>query len=116
LKLLALLGDEQFGITDNVDEENVPDLQLDLFFNLSGHINAPTERTRMTYNLDSTADSREQSPPSRNRRASSLSYIFGHQFALQTLATMCVADEVKVGCGKKRKWLLFNPTRLQKVA
>src|SRR5438477_3658794 len=61
LKLLALLGDEQFGITDDVDEENVPDLQLDLFFNLRGHINAPTERTRMKYNLDSTPDSREQS-------------------------------------------------------
>src|SRR6266700_3329743 len=66
LKLLALLGDEQFGITDDVDEENVPDLQLDLFFNLRGHINAPTERTRMIYNLDSTADSREESPPSRD--------------------------------------------------
>src|SRR5438067_37045 len=69
LKLLALLGDEQFGITDNVDEENVPDFQLDLFVNLSGHINAPTGRTRTIYNLDSTADSREQSRPSRDRRA-----------------------------------------------
>src|SRR5438874_13059453 len=69
LKLLALLGDEQFGITDDVDEENVPDLELDLFFNLRGHINAPTGITRMIYNLDSTADSREQSPPSRYRGA-----------------------------------------------
>ena len=32
------------------------------------------------------------------------------------VATMCAADEVKVGCGKKRKWLLFNPNRLQKLA
>src|SRR6266487_734173 len=69
LQLLALLGDKQFGITDDVDEENVPDLELDLFFNLSGHINAPTERTPMIYNLDLTADSREQSRPSRDRRA-----------------------------------------------
>src|SRR5438094_147440 len=63
LQLLALLGDEQFGITDDVDEENVPDLQLNLFFNLSGHINAPRRCTRMIYNLDSNADSREQSQP-----------------------------------------------------
>jgi hypothetical protein len=34
---LALLVDEQFGVADNVDEENVPDLQFDLFFNFSGH-------------------------------------------------------------------------------
>jgi hypothetical protein len=39
----------------------VPDLQLNLFVNLSGHINAPTGRTPMIYNLDSTADNREQS-------------------------------------------------------
>jgi hypothetical protein len=32
------------------------------------------------------------------------------------VTTMCAADEVKVGCGKKRKWLLFNPNRLQKLA
>jgi hypothetical protein len=37
LQLLALLGDEQFGITDDVDKENVPDLERDLFVNLSGH-------------------------------------------------------------------------------
>src|SRR5438477_7619226 len=24
------------------------------------------------------------------------------------VTTMCAADEAKVGCGKKRKWLLFN--------
>jgi len=30
------------------------------------------------------------------------------------VTTMCAADEVKVGCGKKRKWLLFNPSQLQK--
>jgi hypothetical protein len=29
---------------------------------------------------------------------------------------MRAADEVKVGCGKKRKWLLFNPNQLQKLA
>jgi hypothetical protein len=28
LKLLALLGDEQLGVTDNVDEQDVPDLKL----------------------------------------------------------------------------------------
>jgi hypothetical protein len=28
---------------------------------------------------------------------------------------MCAVEEVKVGCGKKRKWLLFNPNQLQKV-
>jgi hypothetical protein len=43
-----------------VDEE-MPDLELDLSFSLSGHINAPTGRTAMIYNLDSSADSREQS-------------------------------------------------------
>jgi len=29
---------------------------------------------------------------------------------------MYAADEAKVGCGKKRKWLLFNPNELQKLA
>jgi hypothetical protein len=28
LKLLALLGDEQLGVTDNVDEQDVPDLKF----------------------------------------------------------------------------------------
>ncbi len=32
------------------------------------------------------------------------------------VTTMCAADEVKVGWGKKRKWLLFNPNQLQKLA
>src|SRR5437763_2881645 len=40
LKLLALLSDEHFRVTDNVDEQNVPDLQLDLFLNFGGHVTA----------------------------------------------------------------------------
>jgi hypothetical protein len=43
-------------------------------------------------------------------------FIFGHQSILQTVATMCAADEVKVDCGKKGKWLLFNPNQLEKLA
>jgi hypothetical protein len=31
------------------------------------------------------------------------------------VATMCAAEEVKVGCGKKRKWLLFNPNNYRKL-
>ena len=37
--------------------------------NLSGRINAPTKRTQMIYNLDSTPNSRKQSRPSRDRCA-----------------------------------------------
>jgi hypothetical protein len=37
LHLLALFGGEQFGVTDDVDKKDMPDLQLDLFFNLSRH-------------------------------------------------------------------------------
>jgi hypothetical protein len=66
LEPLALLGNEQFGVTDDVDEQDVSDLKLDLLVNLSGHINALTERMRMTDNLDATLDSREQSWPSGN--------------------------------------------------
>jgi hypothetical protein len=40
LKLLALLGDEEFRITDDVDKQDVPDLQLDLFLNFGGHVTA----------------------------------------------------------------------------
>ena len=34
---LALLGDEQFGVTDNVEEEDVPYLELGLASILGGH-------------------------------------------------------------------------------
>jgi hypothetical protein len=37
LNPVALLGDEQFGVTDNVDKQDVRDLKLDLFLNLDGH-------------------------------------------------------------------------------
>ena len=53
----------KLGVTNCVDEQDMRDLKPDFLFNFSGHINAPTARTRMIYNLDSTADSREQSPP-----------------------------------------------------
>ena len=52
----------------------------------------------------------------KNCRFGSTELHLGHQSALQTLATMCAAEEVKVGCGKKRKWLLFKPNQLQKLA
>jgi hypothetical protein len=51
-----------------------------------------------------------------NCRFKSTELYLGHQSALQTVITMCAADEVKVGCGKKRKWLLFNPNWLLKLA
>ena len=38
LQLLALLSDEQFGVTDDVDEEDMPDLEPDLFFTFGGHV------------------------------------------------------------------------------
>ena len=37
MQIIALLIDQELGVTDDVDEENVPDLQFDLFFNFSGH-------------------------------------------------------------------------------
>ena len=37
LQLVALLGHEQFGVTDDANEEDMPDLQLNFFLNLSGH-------------------------------------------------------------------------------
>ena len=37
MQIMALLIDQELGVTDDVDEENVPDLQLDLLFNFSGH-------------------------------------------------------------------------------
>src|SRR5438270_7587033 len=58
-----LLVNRKLGVTDDVDEQDMGNLEPDLLFNLSRHINAPTARTRMIYNLDSTADSREQSSP-----------------------------------------------------
>jgi hypothetical protein len=36
----SLLVRYQLGLADNVDEEHIGDLQLDLFFNLNGHISA----------------------------------------------------------------------------
>jgi hypothetical protein len=75
LQALALLGDEQLGVTNNVDEQDVPDLQLDFLVDLGGHISAPTERRRMKYNLDLTADSREQSWPSENDRRLRRAYL-----------------------------------------
>jgi hypothetical protein len=53
----------------------VPDLQLDFLVDLGGHISAPTERRRMKYNLDLTADSREQSWPSENDRRLRRAYL-----------------------------------------
>ena len=53
----ALIVHRHFRIRDDVDEEDVRDLELDLFFNLSGHFGAAAKY------LGSTADSREQSPP-----------------------------------------------------
>jgi hypothetical protein len=37
LQQAPLFVNQQSGVTDNIDEENVRDLQLDLFFDLSGH-------------------------------------------------------------------------------
>src|SRR5438067_4073419 len=58
-----LLVNRKLGVTDDVDKQDMRDFQLDFLFNLGRHINAPTACTRMIYNLDSTADSREQSQP-----------------------------------------------------
>jgi hypothetical protein len=33
----ALLINEQFGVTDDVDEKDVPDLEPDLFLSFGGH-------------------------------------------------------------------------------
>ena len=37
LQLLALLSDEQFGVTNEIDEQDVPDLELGLASILGGH-------------------------------------------------------------------------------
>jgi hypothetical protein len=43
-QLLALLSDEQLGVANDVDQQNVTDLQLDFF---SGHVtNAAWNRAR----------------------------------------------------------------------
>src|SRR5438105_519581 len=63
LNRCPLIVDRHFGISDDVDKEDVRDLELDLFFNLSGHFGAAAKY------LGSTADSREQSPPPRDRCA-----------------------------------------------
>ena len=36
---VALLGDEQFGVTDNVEKENMRDFPLDLLLNFSNTVN-----------------------------------------------------------------------------
>jgi hypothetical protein len=33
-----LLGNEQFRVTNNIDEQDVADLELDFFLNLRGHL------------------------------------------------------------------------------
>ncbi len=52
--------DRQLRVTDDVCEQQMRDFELDLFFNLGGHICVPTGISER-YALDSTADSREQS-------------------------------------------------------
>ena len=37
MQIIALLIDQELGVTDDVDEEDMADLQFDLFFNFSGH-------------------------------------------------------------------------------
>jgi hypothetical protein len=37
LEQAALLRDEQFGVTDNVEKEHMGDLKLDLLFNFGRH-------------------------------------------------------------------------------
>ena len=37
MQIIALLIDQQLGVTDNVDEEDMRDLELDLFLNFTGH-------------------------------------------------------------------------------
>jgi hypothetical protein len=37
LQLLALLSDEQFGVTNEIDEQDVSDLELGLVSILGGH-------------------------------------------------------------------------------
>jgi hypothetical protein len=44
LHLLALLVDEQFGVTDNVDEQDVADFEMKIRFTLSGHMDSVRRR------------------------------------------------------------------------
>ena len=37
MQIIALLINQELGVTDDVDEEDMTDLQFDLFFNFSGH-------------------------------------------------------------------------------
>jgi hypothetical protein len=37
MQVIALLIDQELGVTDDVDEEDVGDLQPDLFFDFGGH-------------------------------------------------------------------------------
>ena len=37
MQIIALLIDQELGVTDDVDEEDMGDLQFDLFLNFSGH-------------------------------------------------------------------------------
>ena len=37
VQTLMLLFDQHFGITDHVDEQDMGDLEFDLFFDLGGH-------------------------------------------------------------------------------
>jgi hypothetical protein len=37
----ALMINRKLGVTDDVDEQDVRDLKLDFFLNLSGHIGVP---------------------------------------------------------------------------
>jgi hypothetical protein len=64
--LRALLIDEQFGLTDNVEKEHMRDFQLNFLFNLSSHLDA-RGNARRDNTLKQTADSREQSWAQRNR-------------------------------------------------
>ena len=38
MQIIALLVDQELGVTDDVDEEDMADLELDLFLDLNGHL------------------------------------------------------------------------------
>ena len=38
MRIIALLIDQEFGVTDDVDEKDMGDFELDLFLNLNGHL------------------------------------------------------------------------------
>jgi len=45
----VLVVNRQLGITNDVNEENVRDLELDLFFNFARHFFARTVRKSLSY-------------------------------------------------------------------